>query len=42
MDPSAIVLLVLLVLGLAFNGREVIRRSVARVPALARNRRLSR
>jgi hypothetical protein len=42
MDPSALVLLVLLVIGLTFNGREVIRRGLARVPALARNRRLPR
>ena len=42
MNPSAVVLLVLLVLGLAFNGREVIRRGVARVPVLVRSRRSSR
>jgi hypothetical protein len=42
MDSSALLLLGLLVFGLTFNGREVIRRGLARVPALARNRRLSR
>ncbi len=42
MDHSAVALLVLLVLGLSFNGREVIRRGLARVPALARSLRLSR
>jgi hypothetical protein len=42
MNPSAVVLLVLLVLGLMFNGRELIKRSVARVPVLVRSRRWSR
>jgi hypothetical protein len=42
MDANAVVLLVLLVLGLTFNGRDAIRRSVARVPVLVRSRRWSR
>ncbi len=42
MDPSAVVLLVVLVLGLSFNGRELIRRGISRVPALVRSRRSPR
>ena len=42
MNPSAAFLLGLLVLALGFNGREAIRRSIARVPALVRSRRGSR
>jgi hypothetical protein len=42
MDANALVLLVLLVLGLSFNGREVIKRGFARVPVLVRSRRSSR
>ena len=42
MDPSAVILLLLLVAGLGFNSREVIRRGIVRMPALARSRRLSR
>jgi len=42
MNPSAVVLLVLLVLGLMFNGRELIKRSISRVPVLVRSRRWSR
>ena len=42
MNPSAMALFVLLVLGLAFNGRELIRRGMARVPVLVRSRRSSR
>ena len=42
MSHSAVALLVLLILGLAFNGREVIRRGLMRVPALSRSRRLPR
>lgn len=42
MNPNSVVLLVLLVLGLTFNGRDVIRRGLARVPVLLRGRRVSR
>jgi hypothetical protein len=42
MSDSAVGLLVLLIVGLAFNGRDVIRRGLMRVPALSRSRRLSR
>ncbi len=42
MDANALVLLVLLVLALSFNGREALRRGVARVPVLVRSRRWSR
>ncbi len=42
MDATAVVFLVLLLLGLSFNGREQIRRGVARLPVLVRARRPSR
>jgi hypothetical protein len=42
MNPSAIVLLVLLVLGLMFNGRDLIKRNISRVPVLVRGKRWSR
>ena len=42
MDANALVLLVLLVLAVIFNGRDAIRRSVARAPVLVRSRRWSR
>jgi hypothetical protein len=42
MDANAAVLLVFLVLALAFNGREAIRRGLARVPVLLRARRWAR
>lgn len=42
MNPSAVVLLALLVLGLTFNGRELIRRGISRVPVVVRGRRWSR
>jgi hypothetical protein len=42
MDPAAAMFLVFLVLAVSFNGREVIRRSLSRVPVLFRSRRSSR
>ena len=42
MNPSAVILLALLVLGLMFNGRELIKRGISRVPVVARSRRWSR
>lgn len=42
MDANSVVLLVLLIVGLTFNGRDVIRRGLARVPVPLRGRKVAR